>query len=335
MCTAFKSKSIELCSSLAAIGKRICSVHVDPEGISAFVACRLIPIDKCPGVRPIGAGEVPRRIIVKAVLRLIADDIKEAAGPLQVCAGQESGSEAAIHATKDLFTIPDTEGVFLVDATNAFNSFNRQGALHNISILCPPLATILHNTYQAPIRLIIPENGEISSSEGTTQGDPLGMAMYAIAITPLIKTLHQSCPSSKQVWFADDATASGSCTNLRSWWDVLSLQGPDFGYYPNASKTYLVVKEEFHQTATEAFANTNVVITTEGKRHLGASIGSKSFTEEYVNSKVQVWVKEISRFSQIACSYPHEAYAAFTHGISNKWSYLSRTIPNISSLEAS
>ena len=36
--------------------------------------------------------------------------------------------------------------------------------------------------------------------------------------------------------------------------------------------------------------------------------------------------------SQIACTYPHEVYAAFIHGISNKWSYLSQTIPNTSHL---
>ena len=43
------------------------------------------------------------------------------------------------------------------------------------------------------------------------------------------------------------------------------------GYYPNASKTYLVVKEESHQCTTQAFANTSVIITTEGKQHLDVS----------------------------------------------------------------
>ena len=32
---------------------------VDPKGLFAFVACRLIPLNKNPGVRPIGIGEVP------------------------------------------------------------------------------------------------------------------------------------------------------------------------------------------------------------------------------------------------------------------------------------
>ena len=61
LCSSFGSASHNLCSALAAVGRHICTTFLRPEGLSAFVACRLIPLDKCPGVRPIGVGEVPRR----------------------------------------------------------------------------------------------------------------------------------------------------------------------------------------------------------------------------------------------------------------------------------
>jgi len=32
----------------------LCTNVVDPDGVSALVACRLIALNKCPGVRPIG-----------------------------------------------------------------------------------------------------------------------------------------------------------------------------------------------------------------------------------------------------------------------------------------
>ena len=182
-----------------------------------------------------------------------------------------------------------------------FNALNRLASLHNISVSCPPLAQILINTYRAPIRMIIPGNGEISSSEGTTQGDPLAMAMYALAISPLIDHLRSWCPNVQQVWFADDATGAASCSNLRSWWDTLSSRGPAFGYHPNASKTYLVVKQEHETSARQLFADTEVHITLQGKRHLGAAIGSKSFTEEYVRNKVETWTNEITSPS---CNLP-------------------------------
>ena len=82
------------------MARRLCSSYVDPEGLKSFVACRLIALDKDPGVRPIGIGEVLRRIIGKAVLTIASDDIHKVVGTQQLCAGQISGSEAGVHAMR-------------------------------------------------------------------------------------------------------------------------------------------------------------------------------------------------------------------------------------------
>ena len=37
--------------------------------------------------------------------------------------------------------------------------------------------------------MFIVGGGEITSSEGTTQGDPMGMAVYALALLPLVSML--------------------------------------------------------------------------------------------------------------------------------------------------
>ena len=55
-------------------------------------------------------------------------DIIEASGPLQVCAGLKSGAEAAIYAMHGLFNADDADAVLLIDASNAFNSLNRAGS---------------------------------------------------------------------------------------------------------------------------------------------------------------------------------------------------------------
>ena len=138
LCSSFKTTSHDLCHALAAVGRRICSSNIHPDDLSAFVSCGLIPLNKNPGVRPIGVGEVPRRIIAKAILSLFRLDIQDAAGPLQVCAGQDGGCEAAVHAMRQLFAEPEVQGALLVDASNAFNTINRQSALHNIKSICPP-----------------------------------------------------------------------------------------------------------------------------------------------------------------------------------------------------
>ena len=115
----------------------MCTDYVDPAGLTVFTACRLIALDKCPGVRPIGVCEMVRRIIGKAILSVIGVEIQQSAGSLQLCAGQPSGCKAAIHALRHIFDDVTTEAALLVDASNALNNLNCWLALANISTLCP------------------------------------------------------------------------------------------------------------------------------------------------------------------------------------------------------
>ena len=187
--SSFKSHSADLCDAIASLARRLCTSYVDPAGLSSFVACRLIALDKSPGVRPIGIGEVVRRIVGKSILSVINSDILDIAGPLQLCAGQEAGCEAAVHAIRCIFESQDTEAILLVDASNAFNCLNRETALRNTLHLCPSLGRVLINTYRSDIDLYI--DGEcFLSREGTTQGDPLAMAMFAVSTLPLIWELN-------------------------------------------------------------------------------------------------------------------------------------------------
>jgi len=82
---------------------------------------------------------------------------------------------------------------------------------------------------------------ELLSQEGTTQGCPLAMAMYAIALVPLLKQLLPLC---KQVWFADDATGCDDFLTMRKWFDTLVEKGPLYGYFPKPSKCILLAKPD-------------------------------------------------------------------------------------------
>ena len=93
--------------------------------------------------------------MAKAILTVTKLDIQNAAGSLQLCAGQISGTESAVHAVHSMFHQEDTEAIMLVDAKNAFNSLNHLCALHNIQRLCPPLATVLINSYRSPTELFV------------------------------------------------------------------------------------------------------------------------------------------------------------------------------------
>ena len=180
----------DLRSSLALLAKRLATKKISvmenqPTSLEAYLSCRLIPLDKNPGVLPFGIGEVLRRIIGKSFIYTIKPQIMESAGKLQLCAGQQAGCESAVHAMSHIFAEEETDAMLLVDATNTFNSVNRNVMLHNIQYICPAIATYAYNCYITPSRLFVQGGKELLSSEGTTQGDPISMALYAIAITPL------------------------------------------------------------------------------------------------------------------------------------------------------
>jgi len=91
--------------------------------------------------------------------------------------------------------------------------------------------------------------------------------------------------------------------------------GPYFGYYTNVCRTHLVVKPDLVDETKTMFEDTNVQITVNGQRHLGAAIGIQEFIEAYVAQMITKWISEIDSLVAVACSYPHAAYSAFVHGV--------------------
>ena len=220
-------------------------------------------------------------------------DVQQAARSLQVCAGQDAGAEAAIHAMYNLFQKDETKAVLLVDAENAFNSTNRKAMLHNISITCPILSTFVSN-FLFLYRLFILGNKDIKCKEGRTQGDPTAMAAYALGLTPLIHFLHKYVSMNnhrcKEVAFADNFTMAGKTEGIRSNWELLQQVGPLYVYFPKPSKSYLVVKEQYLENATEIFRGSEVKITTAGKKYFRAAFGSEGFKASYVKSLDDNWI---------------------------------------------
>jgi hypothetical protein len=327
--------NIDLRRSFARVIQKLCIKKIEVDtlnsktSIEALLACRLIPLDKNPGLRPIGVGEVLRRIAGKVVMQVVKSDVTKAAGCLQTCAGQESGSEASIHAMNEIFNENDTEAVLLVDAENAFNSINRQTLLHNIEYICPSIASFIYNCYIIPARLFIMGGKELKSLEGTTQGDPTAMATYALGLTPMLNDLSIIDSRTKHVAFADDLTGAGKLNEIITWWEHLAVEGPKYGYFPKPSKSILIVKEEFKNEAQNIFGHTQIKITTAGARHLGAVLGEKNFKDGYIKEAVESWTRQLEILSKIAELQPQAAYSAYIKGFKNKFTYFMRTIPNI------
>ena len=94
---AYGKQPYNLAEAISCLAKRLCTDQIHPDCLHGFISGRLIPLDKGadskgkPGIRPIGIGEVLRRIVGKSVMYVFKADIQLAGGCLQTCTGVRAG----------------------------------------------------------------------------------------------------------------------------------------------------------------------------------------------------------------------------------------------------
>ena len=130
-------QSNHLREAIAALTRRLANSVVEWTEIKALMANRLVALDKCPGVRPIGIGESLRRIVGKTMALVTGGDVQDLCGAEQLATGLKFGVEGAIHAMADSSL-----------AVNVFNLVSRVTALWNARILWPRCSRFLFNTYR-------------------------------------------------------------------------------------------------------------------------------------------------------------------------------------------
>ena len=69
---------------------------------------------------------------------------------------------------------------------------------------------------------------------------------------------------------------------IREWWDRIEEEGPKCGYYPNPSKSWLIVKESLLQQAKEVFEGPGVKVSASRRQYLEIPIGTHTFIEEFM-----------------------------------------------------
>ena len=306
--------------------------------IRALMANRLMALDKCPGVRPVGIGEIWRRLFAKCVLKVAGTEAKEACGSAQLCAGLEAGIEGAVHAVRAMWNgAADNEewGFLLVDAANAFNAGNRTAILWTVRHRWPSGARFSFNCYRHWSQLMIRSDDGyaghwLTSQEGVTQGDPLSMILYGIGMLPLTIKLKTAVPDCMQPWYADDAGAGGNFEDIDDFFKLLQLWGPARGYFPEPTKSILVVKPQSVERATARFAHLGFQVTT-GARYLGGYVGDTTDQAKYIDAKVTEWTDGICRLSTIARSSPQCSFIALQKSYQQEWMHLQRVVDGISS----
>ena len=319
----FGRSSERLRDEVAELTRRLANSLVEWNMIRALLANRLIALNKNPGVRPIGIGEVLMRIMGKAMVLVVGKDVEEVCGADQLCSGLRSGIEGAIHSMRELFEERSGDGfcLLLIDARNAFNSINRTAR-----VLWPQASRVLFNTYRGQSFMVMAGSSEfILSKEGVTQGDPLSMLMYSVAILPLIRFL---CDKSKwyQNWYADVSSCVGKFLDIKEWFLELANKGPGFGYFPEPSKSMLVVHPDYVSEAESAFEGLGIKVTT-GCCFLGGFVGEEKESAEFVNRKIDEWLNGVNKLSRAAEEQPRVSYVALVKSLQAEWLFLQRVVP--------
>jgi hypothetical protein len=98
------------------------------------------------------------------------------------------------------------------------------------------------------------------------------MFIYSIGLLPLIRQLKPEFPEVQQPWYADDVGAGGKFEAIRCQFVRLKEIRPNFGYYPESSKSILIVPQHNYDAALDYFSDLTFTVTT-GLRYLGGFIG--------------------------------------------------------------
>jgi hypothetical protein len=125
--------------------------------------------------------------------------------------------------------------VLQVDLSNAFNTVDRAAAISALSKDAPELSAWCRFNYGIPAHLHCGDR-LLASTQGTQQGDPMGPAMFASAIQPLLDELPGSFRLLWQAWYLDDGLLVGEEAELRRVLDFLSDRFAALGLKVNLSK---------------------------------------------------------------------------------------------------
>ena len=171
----YDASSAMLRDTVPVVCCKLCNTITPRRMFMKLVASRLIALNQCPGVRPIGIGVTLHRVVRKTICLATHIDVTLSCGFNQLCARLSSGIEGAIHAMNspcDQHCSPSGWEVLMVDASNAFNSLNCTAL--SFRLVCSGLVVLDYLSWLVNVSC----EGCLSLYTGMTQGDPLPTYVY-------------------------------------------------------------------------------------------------------------------------------------------------------------
>ena len=226
---SFGATNSDLRKTFANVVKMLCTDITETQTIEAFFSFRLISIDENPGLRPIGVGEVLRRIAGKVIGSAFWHWFFTS-----MCESK-SWNRATAHLLNSLHNDENNEAMLLVDAINVFNLLHQQVFCYNISYIFPAISVFVQNYYNSLSTLFIIGGKEFKSSKSTAHGNSVSMATYDTGVIPLTNMVIEIVITSAEIQIRVLAYVE----DLRKWLDNLNVIGPKSVNTRNQQNYYL------------------------------------------------------------------------------------------------
>ena len=150
------------------------------------------------------------------------------------------------------------------------------------------------------------------------------MFFNGVSLLPVMRKLKD--PNNVlQSWYADDSAAIANFKKLDIWLKNLIEEGPAFGYFPEPSKSLLIVDKQYAEEAHHIFDKYS-------KRFLGGFIGDVNEKDIYLKKKELEWVEKIEKLSFVAKTEPQCPLSGLTKSLQAEWSFSHRVLGGSSQL---
>jgi hypothetical protein len=183
-------------------------------------------------------------------------------------------------------TLNSQLAVLLIDAQNGFNKLSRKAMLWTVQHWWPSGSQFSFNCYCHAAQLIIRQPYSkpcsiIPSREGITQGDPLSMVLYGLALTPIIKAIHRHAPGTVTPWYADNGAIAGTLPKIATAFALFETLSPCQSYYPEPTKSICLYKpDDFLEGQAQLLPNNFDHWT--GHRYLGGHLGDSATRNKWL-----------------------------------------------------
>ncbi len=245
--------------------------------------------------------------------------------------GSQENTSRDTQPEPDDYEPDDPRGALLVDAKNGFNELGRRAMLWTVRHRWASGARFAFNCYRHASKLILRRKGKtgytLLSLEGITQGDPLAMILYGLALVPLADTLRRQHPETVQAWYANDGILEGRSSKVAAAMLLLQRLGPERAYFPEPTKSIFVCSPDDREAAEARLVQFQFEFH-DGYRYVGGFLGSDTAQSAWLAPQKENWVQGVVSLAQVAKRHPQTAYAGLTKSLQQEWQYLQRVVPD-------